>query len=553
MKKILFLLVVLTTFSCTDLDLSPADAAVDAEVFSDPEAFKSYLAKVYGAYSLTGQEGAAGDGDISIVNDEGFTSYIRSYWKAQELTTDEAVIAWSDAGIRDLNSLTWSSENQFVRVLYYRIFYIIAYANDFLTQSSPGKLSQYGIGGDDAAKINVYRAEVRFLRALAYSHALDLFRNVPILTSISTVLPSQATPKELFDFIETELTEIEEEMVAPMANEYGRADRAALWMLQAKLYLNAGVYVNEDRNTDVITAINKITSAGFGLHPKYFELFMADNHLASAPASAAPEVIFALNSDGENTKSWGNTTFLVHAAIGGTMDDNFQDGTEAITGDGTAVAEASESKNNYGVGGGWGGIRATRSMVEKFGPDPLDVSTMDPRNKFYTYAQSLEIDDVAEFQQGYAVPKFVNITSDGTAGVSLDFPDTDNPIFRLADAYLMYAEAVKRGGAGGNEATAVGYINALRQRAYGDNSGDITAGDLTLEFILDERVREMYWEGTRRQDLIRYGKFTGAGEELWPWKGGAKDGVSADAKYNIFPIPASDLNVNVNLKQNPDY
>ena len=265
MKKILFLLVVLTTFSCTDLDLSPADAAVDAEVFSDPEAFKSYLAKVYGAYSLTGQEGAAGDGDISIVNDEGFTSYIRSYWKAQELTTDEAVIAWSDAGIRDLNSLTWSSENQFVRVLYYRIFYIIAYANDFLTQSSPGKLSQYGIGGDDAAKINVYRAEVRFLRALAYSHALDLFRNVPILTSISTVLPSQATPKELFDFIETELTEIEEEMVAPMANEYGRADRAALWMLQAKLYLNAGVYVNEDRNTDVITAINKITSAGFGL------------------------------------------------------------------------------------------------------------------------------------------------------------------------------------------------------------------------------------------------------------------------------------------------
>ncbi|MEN8247762.1 MAG: RagB/SusD family nutrient uptake outer membrane protein [Bacteroidota bacterium] len=552
MKKILIILFALFTFSCTDLNLKPSDADVDGEIFKEGEAYRSYMAKVYGAYSLTGQEGPHGDGDISIVNDEGFTSYIRAYWKAQELTTDEAVIGWTDAGIRDLNTLSWSSENQFVRVLYYRIFYIIAYANDFMTQSEPEKLDERGISDQWKTEIATYRAEVRFLRAMAYWHALDLFRNVPLLTKISTTLPTQATPAELFAFIENELAEIEPLMVDPMANEYGRADRAALWMLQAKLFLNAEVYINESRYSDVITAVDKITAAGYQLHSNYFELYMADNHNISAPYSATPEVIFALNSDGKNTKNWGNTTFLVHAAIGETMSDDLVDGTEEITGDGTKVELAEECLTNYGVGGGWAGIRTTKSMVAKFGPDPLDVSTMDPRNVFYTHGQNLEIADVGDFQHGYAVPKFVNIDSQGNPGVDSDFPDTDNPIFRLGDAYLMYAEAHLRGG-GGDATTALGYINALRQRAYGDNSGDITAVELTLPLVMDERVLEMYWESTRRQDLIRDGKFAGASQEIWPWKGGEMDGAAVEDKYIIFPIPASDLNVNENLKQNDGY
>jgi starch-binding outer membrane protein, SusD/RagB family len=547
MKKILIVLLTVSAFSCTDLNLSPTDAFVDAVVFDDPEAYRSYMAKVYGAYTLTGQNGPAGDGDISIVNDEGFTSYIRSYWKAQELTTDEAVIGWTDAGIRDLNSLTWSSENQFVRVLYYRIFYIIAYANDFLAQSTDAKLDEHGISTEWKAEIATYRAEVRFLRALAYWHALDLFRNVPLLTKITTELPKQATPQQLFDFIEAELAEIEPLMVDAKANEYGRADKGALWMLQAKLFLNANVYVGQDRNTDVITAVNKITSAGYSLAPNYHELFMSDNDVNAA----ASEVIFAFNSDGKNTKAYGNTTFLVHAAIGGAMTDNFVDGTEKTTGDGTEVKDPTESVDNYGVGGGWAGLRTTKNMVEKFG-DPLVSTTWDPRNVFYTYSHSLEVTDLGTFEDGYAVPKFTNVSSQGVAGVDLDFPDTDNPMFRLADAYLMYAEAYKRGG-GGDEATAVGYINQLRQRAYGDNSGDITAGELTLDFILDERVREMYWEMTRRQDLIRYGLFVGGSQQVWPWKGDVLEGATVDDKYIIFPLPASDLNVNANLVQNPGY
>lgn len=543
MKNILLILVIIFAGACTDLDLGPEDAFVDKVVFDDPEAYRSYLAKVYGAFSLTGQDGPHGDGDISIVNDEGFTSYIRSYWKAQELTTDEAVIAWTDAGIRDLHTQTWSSENQFVRVLYYRIFYIIAYSNDFLTQSTDAKLAEHNIAEEWKKEIAVYRAEARFLRALAYWHALDLFRNVPLLTKISTELPSQATPEELFLFIESELNDIEGIMVEPMLNEYGRADKGALWMLQAKLYLNAEVHINQPKYTEVLTALNKITGAGYSLHDEYAELFMADNHRL-----ANSEIIFALNSDGKHTQNWGNTTFLVHAAIGGYMSDNILDGTED---DPSPETISGESADIFGVGGGWSGLRTTKTMVEKFGGDPTDVSTMDPRNFFYTNGQNLEIADINEFQDGYAVPKFVNVTSTGAAGVDLDFVDTDNPIFRLGDAYLMYAEAVLRGGSGGDNATALSYINALRQRAYGDNSADITSGELTLDFILDERVREMHWEGTRRIDLIRYGKFSDSG--IWPWKGGVVEGVTTSSHLNIFPIPASDLNVNANLIQNDGY
>ena len=525
MKKIIYIVLALSIGACTDLDLSPSDAFVDAVVFDDPEAYRSYMAKVYGAFSLTGQDGPHGDGDISIVNDEGFTSYIRSYWKAQELTTDEAVIGWTDAGIRDMALHSWSSENQFVRVLYYRIFYIIAYANDFLAQSTPDKLDEHNISDQWKQEIAVYRAEVRFLRALAYWHALDLFRNVPILTKISTELPSQSKPEELFAFIESELNDIESVMADPKANEYGRADKAALWMLQAKLYLNAEIYNQAPKYTEVLTALNKIVTAGYSLAPNYGELFMADNDVNSA----ANEIIFALNSDGKGTQNWGNTTFLVHAAIGGTM-----------------------LATDYGVGDGWAGLRTTKAMVNKFGPDPLDISTMDPRNRFYTDAQNLDIADIGTFEDGYAVSKWTNMKSNGTPGSDPAYVDTDNPIFRLGDAYLMYAEAVLRGGTGGDMSTALGYINELRQRAYGDNSGDIVSGNLDLDFILDERVREMYWEGTRRVDLIRYGKYTG-GTYNWPWKGGDMAGTSIDAKYQIFPIPASDLNVNNKLIQNDGY
>ena len=148
--------------------------------------------------------------------------------------------------------------------------------------------------------------------------------------------------------------------------------------------------------------------------------------------------------------------------------------------------------------------------------------------------------------------KYKNVTSTGTAGSdnSGNFVDADIPLYRLADIYLMYAEATLRGGAGGNLGTALGYVNALRQRAYGNTSGNVTSID--LNFILDERARELSWEFTRRTDLIRFGEFTTAAY-LWPWKDGVQEGKAVESFRNLFPIPAKDIIANPNLVQNPGY
>lgn len=504
---------------CTDLDVVPENGLPSNLAFTTADAYRSYLAKVYASYSLTGQDGPAGNSDISIVNDEGFTSYIRAYWKAQELTTDEAVIAWTDAGIRDLHEFSWSSENQFIKVLYYRISLIVSLANDFLYLSEEETMDAHGVSEADKEVIREYRNDARFLRALAYWHALDLFRNVVLAQEVSVGFPEQASPQDLFNFIATELSEIEGQLPAPRSGEYGRVDQAGAWMLQAKLYLNAEAMIGQSYYDECLAACEKIIGAGYTLEPNYEELFMKDNHNSS-------EIIFALTADGTRTQSWGCTTFLVHAAIGGSMSDA-----------------------DSGVSGGWAGLRTTKNLVERF---PDTSGELDSRAIFWTDGQSLEIAEIGQFTDGIAVPKFKNLNIDGEAGSNATFPDTDYPMFRLADAYLMYAEATLRGAAGGDLGQSTDLINELRVRAYGDDSGNITQADVDLDFILDERSRELYWEAGRRVDLVRFGLFTSA-DYLWPWKGNELNGRGVEEFRNIFPIPASDLIANPNLVQNPGY
>jgi hypothetical protein len=165
-----------------------------------------------------------------------------------------------------------------------------------------------------------------------------------------------------------------------------------------------------------------------------------------------------------------------------------------------------------------------------------------------------DISNVGTFTEGIGVTKFKNVTDTGgpAPNAHATFVSTDFPMFRLGDAYLMYAEAVLRGGGGGDMGTALTYVNDLRQRAYGNTSGDITSGQLTLNFILDERGRELYWEGHRRTDLIRFGQFTN-GSYTWEWKGNSPNGTSTSSFRDLYPIPVNDLNANPNLVQNPGY
>lgn len=526
-RFLLVFAVMLFIQSCEDrLDLKPEDSRLSADAaFEDPDAYKQFLAKIYAGISLSGQEGPAGFPDLQGL-DEGFSNYLRLYWKMQELTTDEAIIAWNDGTIHDLHNQVWTSGNEFIRTMYSRIFYQIALCNEFLRQTTDGKLDSRGVSSELRTEIQTFRAEARFMRALTYWHAMDLFGNTPFITEddpIGAFLPPQIQRNDLFNYVETELLEILDSMAAPRSNEYGRADRAAAWMLLAKIYLNAEVYTGTSRYADVITYTNNIIGAGYTIPTiPYFHSFLADND----SNGAQEEVIFTIPFDGLRTQAFGGMTFLTHAPVGGSM-----------------------NPSDFGINGGWFGIRTTPTFVEKF---PGEENSNDGRELLYTDGQNKDILTVSTFTDGYAIAKYRNVDVNGNPGSDTtgDHTDIDFPMFRLADAYLMYAEAVLRGG-GGSTSTAVGYVNQLRERAYGDTSGNISETELNLNFILDERARELYWEAHRRTDLVRFDQFSDNG--VWQWKGGVQSGTTTESFRDLMPLPATDLGINTNLEQNPGY
>ncbi|WP_439487958.1 RagB/SusD family nutrient uptake outer membrane protein [Algoriphagus sp.] len=511
----IWLIIALGSFvaaSCVgDLDVIPLDpnVAVSETVYNTTADYKEGLAKLYATFAISGQRGPDGLPDIEGI-DEGFGNYLRQYWNHQELTTDEAVLSWNDATIKDFHSQTWTATDGFIAAMHSRIMYSVALSNEFIRVTAD----------TEEEEILRFRAEARFLRALAYSHGLDLFGTMPFVTEENlpgAFFPERISREDLFAYIESELLEIRDQL-GPAKFEYGRADQGVAGMLLAKLYLNAEVYVGQARYADCIAALEPVLNGPYQIADQYLHSFVADNH-------TSPEMIFSLTYDGVETQTWGGMVYILHAQIGGTMN--------AI--------------EMFGTSDAWSGLRTTSALVNKFDMDS------DSRALFWTDGQSLEIDDVGIFSQGYAITKFRNRKlngdlSDSNHNVQVD---TDFPLFRLADAYLMYAEAVVRGG-GGDQSQALSYVNILRERAFGDASGQITSSELTLEFILDERARELFWEGHRRTDLIRFGQFTD-GDYVWPWKGNVAEGVKTSSHRDLFPVPANQLTANPNLIQNQGY
>jgi len=525
---------VFTITSCAKkLDLYPQNDLTPATTYATPEGYKSVLAKIYGGFASTGNTGPAGSSDIQGLDEGSQSPFIRGFFNCEELPTDEAVVAWNDQTIHDFHNLKWGSSDPFLLGMYARPIYNISVANEYLRESTDDKLASRNITGADADEIRSTRAEVRFVRAFNYWAMMDLFGKSTFITEdnkVGTDLPTEIGRIDLFNYIESELLAIDADLAPAKTIEYGRVDKAAAWALLARMYLNAEVYIGTPKYTEAITYAKKVIDAGYSLHANYPLLFMADND------QYTDEVIWAINCDGLHTQSYGNTTFFAHAACG---DDH----------------------GDYGVGGGWYGYRATSALANLFTDlsGNTDQRALFNTSAFGTSASQLLIGDISDFTNGLHIKKFINIRSDGepTSDATSTFADIDFPIFRLPEMYLIYAEAFLRGGTGADATTALEYLNKIRYRAYGNSYGPgdvgkLNSADLTLQTILDERGRELYWEGHRRTDLIRYGLLT-TNTYLWPWKGGVSSGTGVDSKYNIFPIPAADLTANPNLTQNTGY
>ncbi len=491
--------------SCVDdLNVEPINPQVSQE-FDQQAVFT----KIYASLGMTGMTGTAGGGDLDAMGiDEGQSGFYRTLWYLNNLAADEALCCWfSDQGVTEANYTGWTDTDVFVQGLYYRLYFGVTLCNHFLDMTEDAT--------DEESKLQ--RAEARFIRALNYYYLMDMYANVPLVTKVEKETPKQNTRAEIFAFLESELLEIQNEMNEAGSGVYYRADRAAAWLLLARLYLNAEVYTGTPRWADAATYAEKVINSNYKLAENYAALFMGNN---DSNADAMQEIILPIAQHGNYTKTYSGSYFLVAS---------------------THTAGMPE----WGSIDGWGGIRARKTLVEN-----LTKNGNDDRALFYKTSDDPTISDPNAFTSGWGVTKWNNLDSEtGLPVVSNDVeakvPETDIPFLRAAEAYLTYAEAMFRDG---NAGQALEKVNALRTRANAQ-----TLSNLTLDILRDEWSREFYFEGRRRIDLVRFNCFGGNTNYNWDWKGGVANGTTFDAKYNILPLPVSDMNANSNLVQNPGY
>ena len=525
--------------SCvSDLDQYPHTETTSKDVYTSLANYEAVLGKIYASMVTSGQGKGGDNKDMeSVLNNGNGFDYMRMFWNLQECGTDEVASTWlTGEQTTGLTYLSWDANDAWVSDMYYRIYYNIALCNEFLRNANSANFS-----GADADKMKEYKAEARFMRALFYYHALDLYRNVPMVTEndpVGSFIPPRYTPQQTFDYIESELKNCVGDLLPASTSPYGQASQGAAYTLLAKLYLNSEVYTGVAKYAECKEACEKVMNMGYSLESDYSKLFNADND------KRTNEIIFALPVSAEHTVSWGASTYLTCGQL--------------------SMSNANQNVADFGVVQGWSEFRLRPEFVDKFTQTDIDGNG-DKRCKFFTNGQSKDVANMTTEAAGYLSEKWSNLKDDGsTASNTIDAGvDTDFPLFRLSDVYLMYAECVVRTGgdwdnwAGGSDATdptviasrnAIYWINKVRGRSGASDvwSSNFANNDELLQYILDERARELYHEGCRRTDLIRYDQFT-TNKYIWQWKGGTHDGQAVDSKYNYYPIPNTELTANPNL------
>ncbi|ANU56259.1 starch-binding outer membrane lipoprotein SusD [Bacteroides caecimuris] len=527
--------------SCiNDLNISPIDPQTDGS-FDQQGVF----VKGYAMLGLTGQKGIAGSADLDG-QDEGESGFYRTTFNCNELPSDECLWAWQDnQDIPQFTNINWNSSSQRTEWVYVRLGYNITQYNFFLDQTE---------GKTDEETLR-QRAEIRFLRALHYWYFLDLFGKAPFKEHFNNELPVEKKGAELYAYIQNELNDIEGNMYEPRQAPFGRADKAANWLLRARLYLNAGVYTGQTDYAKAEEYAGKVIDSGYELCDNYAELFMADN---DENPNAMQEIILPIRQDGVKTRNHGGSVYLICA---------------------TRIA----GMPRMGTTNGWSCIFARAAMVQKFFPDLTKVPVLpddveipnegldtdaqidafdaqyglrtediiqaagDDRAMLYSGVgggrRKLQTDAITGFTNGLSIVKWQNYRSDGKPVNHTEYPDTDIPLFRLAEAYLTRAEALFR-----QDKDATADINKLRSRANCTRMVET----VTEQELIDEWSREFYMEGRRRSDLVRFDMFT-TNKYVWDWKGGTMNGAPVASHYNVFPVPVSDLNNNPNMSQNSNY
>ncbi len=511
--------------SCTDdLNVEPDDPNKKTEL-KDGSEYYGFLAQVYGGLVLSGIDGGS---DITV-DDGGAGVYSRQLWNLQELCTDEAFIGknWADPGIDELDYSTWSSDNHWLYESFSRFTFQIALCNEFLRTIDGAASVANPISAEE---IQLMKCEVRTLRALSYYHMIDLFGKGPWVTEVDAVGSTPPTKEraELYQLVVADLKDAINGLKPAASHIYGRVSREAGYMLLAKLYLNAGVYTGTPAWADCANACKEILKTINTLADEYKYLFCASND----KYARGGEILWCIPQDASTTITYGGTTYLAAGAYNSNLpvynEEKRQDFDEVLL--------------NLGLGvTGWGGPRMRPELVKAF-------NESDSRRLIFEGNMTNDLEAIGDWGldgSGYMCVKYVytpeedyyNTTREHTN--STVFNSTDFPLFRLADTFLMLAECQLNG----VECNGQYYMDQVRERA---NQNPI---ELTKENLLAERLRELYWEGHRRSDLVRFGVFTG-GSYVWSWKGGDLAGRATPSYRNLYAIPTKNI---ATIGQNPGY
>ena len=444
-------------------------------------------------------------------------------WSLSEMVSDEQLgptrgTDWSDNGqLRSLHTHTWNSQHPFLLPTWNNLNTAVYQANVALT----------------AADITeAQKGEARFLRAFFMNFIVDYWGVAPFreVTEGVGVDPKVLTRAEALAFITADLNAAIASL--PECTDIGRASKTAARALLAKVLINkavwtaanpAGPYTFAPADMDLVIALADQVSAACGLSisNNYWDNFIPDN------AATSKELIFTIpNKRGagvsgsvrsryfctlhynQNPSGWNGFTTL------GSFYDKFQPGDQRLGADISGVTDVS-------------GLRAGFLIGQQKGKDGVDLKDRGGKPLIFTknvlLAGNTEVEGirVVKYPPDYA---------------NLDNPENDYVILRLADIMLLKAEALLRKGNAGGALTIVNELRAKR--------GAAALASLDEKALLDERGRELYWEGWRRNDQIRFGTFTGS----WEFKNASVDGHEV-----LYPIPATALASNPNLKQNAGY
>lgn len=529
MKRIIYTILAAAVLagspSCVgSLDQYPHTSTTSNDVYTSVEGYQMTLGGIYAAMIQR----------ISNVSTEARSqNYIRTLMMFQDCSTDACDAIWlAGESLTDINGLSWNAGDPWCSAMYYHIYNIVAMANELIRNASDEELLSR-FNEQERAQIEEYRNEARFLRAYAYTHAIDFYNRMPFVTEedgVGTYIPQIYDRARMFAYVTGELEEI-----APLleVTNYGHANRGAAYALLARLYLNGETWTGTPYYDECIAACRSVMADGYSLESDYGKLFNGDNHLRTN------EIIFTLACDGTSTTTWDATTFITCGEVLANYEDY-----EAVWGTEGA--------------GAWNNLRARPQLVDIFETgdtrarfiDHDRTAVKDNQGNTVSYtetARSKSITAHDDATTGYRIYKWTNLDD---AGEPASFcgegggANTDFPVFRLADVYLMLAEAVVRGGTGATMAEAVRYVNDVRERAFGSDSHNVSSID--LDFLCDERLREMYMECIRRTDLIRFGKYTSTYN--WQWKGNVAEGTDVDAKFRFLPVPEAEYSVNPEMQ-----